>query len=75
MGIMVGKLSPTSRRFGVTHLVWAQALAGEHRYEEALVQAELADKLTQNGTTPYAQHGHVEAHQFLLDLQAKAATH
>jgi serine/threonine-protein kinase len=75
MGIMVGKLSPTSRRFGVTHLVWAQALAGQHRYQEALAQAQLADKLTEHGTTPYAQHGHVEAHQFLLDLQAKAAAH
>jgi hypothetical protein len=55
--------------------VWAQALAGQRRYQEALLQAELADKLTEHGSTPYAQHGHEEAHQFLLDLQARAAAH
>jgi eukaryotic-like serine/threonine-protein kinase len=72
MSIMVGKLAPTSRRFGVTQLVWAQALAGQHRYQEALPHAVLADRLTQNGNSPYAQHGHIEAHKTLLDIQSKA---
>jgi hypothetical protein len=71
MGILEGKLAPTNRRLGTTHFVWARALAGQHRYQEALPHLVIADKLTENGTTPYTQQVHSEAHQLLLDVQAK----
>ena len=71
MGILEGKIAPNGRRIGSTHLVWARALMGEHRYADALPHAQLADKFTENGTTPYTQLIHTEAHQVLLDIQAK----
>jgi serine/threonine protein kinase len=72
LGILEGKLAPNSRRIGVTHLVWARALAGEHRYQDALPHAVIADKLTVGGNTPYTEHVHTEAHQVLVEVQAKA---
>ena len=42
------------------------------RYAEALPHAQIADKLTENGNVPYTQQVHSEAHQLLLDIQAKA---
>jgi serine/threonine-protein kinase len=72
MGIMEGRIAPNNRRLGTTHFVWARALAGQHRYKEALPHAQIADKLTENGNVPYTQQVHAEAHQLLLDVQAKA---
>jgi len=71
VGILEGKIAPNSRRVGVTHLVWARALAGERRYQEALPHAQIAEKMTENGNTPYTQMVHTEAHQALEDIQAK----
>ncbi|HEY1901069.1 MAG TPA: protein kinase [Terracidiphilus sp.] len=71
LGVLEGKVAPDSRRIGVTHLVWARALAGEHRYQEALPHAVIADKITVSGNTPYTQLVHREAHQTLADIQAK----
>jgi len=51
--------------------VWARALAGERRYQEALPHAQIAEKMTENGNTPYTQMVHTEAHQALEDIQAK----
>ena len=72
IGIMEGKVAPNNRRLGTTQFVWARALAGQHRYQEALPHAQIADKLTENGNVPYTQQVHSEAHQLLLDIQAKA---
>jgi serine/threonine protein kinase len=72
LGVLEGKVAPNSRRIGVTHLVWARALAGEHRYQDALPHAVIADKLTVDGNTPYTEHVHDEAHQVLVEVQAKA---
>jgi len=72
MGIMEGKVAPNNRRLGTVQFVWARALAGQHRYQEALPHAQIADKLTENGNVPYTQQVHSEAHQLLLDIQAKA---
>ncbi|HXR39998.1 MAG TPA: tetratricopeptide repeat protein [Terracidiphilus sp.] len=71
VGLLEGKVAPNSRRIGVTHLVWARALAGDHRYQEALPHAQIADKLTEDGNTPYTRMVHGEAHQVLQDTQAK----
>ncbi len=71
LGILEGRIAPNSRRVGVTHLVWARALAGEHRDQEALPHAQIADKMTEDGNTPYTRRVHDEAHQLLLQIQAK----
>jgi len=71
MDVQTGKVAPTDRRFGASHLLWAQALAGQHRYQEALPHAEIADKLLANGVSPGAKARSAEAHLLLLDLQSK----
>ena len=43
--VQAGKVAPTDRRFGASHLLWARALAGQQRYQEALPHAEIADRL------------------------------
>jgi tetratricopeptide (TPR) repeat protein len=68
-----GKVAPTDRRFGATHMILAEALAGQHRYAEALPHAELADRLLLNAISPGAKAMSAEAHQVLLDVQAKLA--
>ena len=69
--VQEGKVAPTDRRFGATHLIWARALAGQHKYEEALPHAETADKLLANPISPGAKQMTAEAHQVLMDVQAK----
>ena len=73
MGDLDGKVAPTDRRIGATQMAWALALAGQHRYQEALPHAQIAEKLTENGPTPYSQRVGAEARQVLADIQAKAA--
>ena len=72
--MQTGKVAPTSRGFGVTHLVWARALAGEGRYRDALSHAEIAANLLNNGVSAYGKKTDADAHQFLAGLQAKLAT-
>lgn len=70
--VQTGKVAPTDRRFGASHLLWAEALAGEHRYQEALPHAEIADKLlAMNAVSAGAKARSAEAHQLLLDLQTR----
>src|SRR5271165_2033611 len=70
--VQTGKVAPTDRRFGASHLLWAEALAGEHRYQEALPHAEIADKLLAiNAVSAGAKARSAEAHRLLLDLQAR----
>ena len=57
------------------HLGMAEALAGQHKYAEALPHAEQADKLlTANAVSPGAKAMGAEAHQLLLDVRAKASS-
>ena len=72
LGILEGKVSPKDRRLGATNMAWALALAGQHRYQEALPHAELAAKLTTSGQTPYTRRLGAEAQQVLTDIKAKA---
>jgi len=73
MAVQEGKVEPTDRRFGATHMIWAEALAGQHRYAEALPHAEIAYKLLSDARaiSPGAKQMSAEAHQTLLDIQAK----
>jgi serine/threonine-protein kinase len=65
-----GKVAPTDRRFGVSHMVWAEALAGERRWQEALPHAEIAEKLLANSISAGAKKTTAEAHRVLLDIQS-----
>jgi tetratricopeptide (TPR) repeat protein len=40
--VLKGKFNPRSSTMGVCEEAWAQALAGEHRYREALIHAQIA---------------------------------
>ena len=67
-----GKVSATDRRMGASHLLWAEALAGEGRYTDALPHAQLADKVLAVGAfSAGARQMTAEAHQTLLDVQAR----
>ncbi|MGA3127399.1 MAG: serine/threonine-protein kinase [Candidatus Korobacteraceae bacterium] len=70
--VQTGKVAPTDRRFGISHFVWARALVGQLRYQEALPHAEVADKLLAlNAHSAGAKQAGAEAHQLLLNIQAK----
>jgi len=72
--IETGKVAPTDRRFGISHYLWARALAGQHRYQEALPHAGIADKLLAlNEVSAGAKQEGSAAHQLLLDIQLKLA--
>lgn len=71
IAVQEGKVEPTDRRFGATHFIWARALAGQHKYEEALPHAQIADKLLANSVSPGGKLMSAEAHQVLVDVQAK----
>jgi len=64
-----GKVSPTDRRIGTAQLMWARALLGQHRYQEALSHAEIAGKLLTQGVSPDAKEIDAEAHRVLTDIQ------
>jgi serine/threonine-protein kinase len=71
MAVQEGKVAATDRRFGATHMIWAEALAGQHKYAEALPHAQMAEKLLTNSISPGAKLMSAEAHQVLVDVQAK----
>jgi serine/threonine protein kinase/tetratricopeptide (TPR) repeat protein len=72
VAVQEGKVAPTDRRFGASHLLWAQALVGQHRDQEALPHAEIADKLlAANAVSPGAKLVGSEAHQLLLGIQSR----
>ena len=70
VAIQEGKVAPTDRRFGISHLVWAEALVGQHRYQEALPHAEIAEKLLANAISPGALSMKAEAHNVLIEIQS-----
>ena len=68
-----GKISPTDRRMGAAHLIWAEALAGEHRYRDALPHAEIADRLlAMNAISAGAKQMSAEARQVLVQVQSRS---
>jgi serine/threonine-protein kinase len=70
--VQTGKVAPTDRRFGASHLLWARALVGQGRYQEALPHAEIADSLlAKNAVSIGAKQAASEAHQLLLKVQSK----
>jgi serine/threonine-protein kinase len=72
IAVQEGKISPTDRRIGASHMMLARALAGENRTREALPHAEIADKLLSvNAVSPGAKAMTAQAHQLLVDLQSK----
>ena len=72
VSVQEGKVAPTDRRFGASHLIWAQALVGEHRDQEALPHAEIADKLlAANAVSPGAKLMGAQAHQLLVEIEAR----
>lgn len=72
--VQTGKVEPTDRRFGSSHFLWAQALAGQKRYREALPHAEIADTLlARNAVSQGAKEIGAQAHQLHLQIEEKAA--
>jgi eukaryotic-like serine/threonine-protein kinase len=73
VAVQEGRVEPTDRRIGASQLIWARALAGQHRYKEALPHAEIADKLLANPISPGAKQMTAEAHKVLIDIQSRLA--
>ena len=72
VAVQEGKVAPTDRRFGASHMLWARALVGQHRDREALPHAEVADKLLAVGAFSVgAKLMTAEAHQLLMDIQSR----
>jgi len=73
VAVQTGRVAPTDRRFGASHLLWAQALVGQHRDQEALAHAVIADRLLVNGFSPGAKLMNAEAQKLLADIQSRLA--
>jgi tetratricopeptide (TPR) repeat protein len=72
VAIQEGRVAPTDRRFGASHLIWARALVGQHRDVEALPHAVIADKLlSANALSAGAKRMGAEAHELLVGIQAR----
>ena len=74
VAVQDGKVAPTDRRFGASHLLWAEALVGEHRDRDALPHALIADKLlAANALSVGAKLMSAEARQVLSGIQSRLA--
>lgn len=74
VAVQEGRVAPSDRRFGAAHLLLARSLVGQHRYEEAMPHALIADKLLAAGAfSAGAKQLSAEAHRVLLDIQPKLA--
>ena len=71
VAVQEGKVAPIDRRFGASHLMWARALLGQHRYQEALPHAQIAAALLANAVSPGGKQMDSEAYQVLLEVQSK----
>jgi len=71
--LQTGKVAPTDRRFGIAHLFWARALAGQNRYEDALRTPRLPTSYSRLMQSWPNKLG-VEAHQLLLDIKSRLAS-
>lgn len=71
VNVQTGKVEPSDRRFGMSHLLWARALAGQNRWRNALPHAEIADRLlSRNAISVGAKQAGTEAHQLLLQVKS-----
>lgn len=72
-GVIAGKFAANAPPMGSCQLVWAQALAGEGRTDEALAHARVADATFTGGKSkvPSTIAVAAAAHQLVLDLEAK----
>lgn len=64
----------SSRIFGVANLAYARAFVDEHRDQEALSPAEMADRILwqpHSSRTYFRKKNDAEAHQLLLDVRAR----
>ncbi len=69
--VQSGKVAPTDRRFGASHLLWARALVGQKRFKEALPHARIADTLlAKHAISVGAKQAASEAHHLFLDVQS-----
>jgi eukaryotic-like serine/threonine-protein kinase len=74
--VQTGKVEASDRRFGMSHYLWARALVGQKKYSEALSHAETGDQLlARNAVSVGARQASADAHQLLVDIQSKVATH
>jgi serine/threonine-protein kinase len=73
IALQTGKTAPNGARMTIARLVLAEALAGQHRYREALPLAEAVDASYAAGLVPNPMEAERrgEAHRLLLDLRAK----
>lgn len=69
-----GKLDPASRGFATIYLIYAAALADQHRDREALPYAEMADKAmapTFTNETYQDKMRRAQARQLVVSLQSR----
>ena len=74
MDMTKGKLDPASRAFAVIYLVYGQALADQHRGQEALPYVEMANKAmapTVPNETYVDKVRRAQAQQLLFSLQSR----
>ncbi len=72
IAVQEGRVAPTDRRMGASHLLLARALVGEHRDQEALSHAQLADKLLAiNAISVGARLMSTEAHQLVVSIESR----
>ena len=71
VAVQQGNVPPNDRRFGVAHLMWARALVGQHRDQEALPHAEIAAGILTDPISAGAAKMNAEARQVLADIQSR----
>jgi hypothetical protein len=68
--VQTGKIDPQDRRFGMSHYLWAEALAGQGRTRDALPHARIAAALlARNAVSRGARLAGQDAQDLLLKLQ------
>ena len=74
IAVQDGKVAPTDRRIGASHLMLARSLAGQDRTREALPHALIADRLLAiNAVSAGAKTMSAQAHDLVIHLQSKAS--
>jgi serine/threonine-protein kinase len=71
--VLEGKYNPHSSTMGVCEEAWAQALAGQHRYREALVHAQIAVNAFPSNPNPGERANAAKALITLQGIQANLA--
>jgi serine/threonine-protein kinase len=71
--VLEGKYNPHSSTMGVCQEAWAQALAGQHRYREALVHAQIAVDAFPSNPNPGERANAAKALITLQGIQANLA--